>query len=153
MNGALTIGTLDGANVEIRERVGAENFFLFGLSAEQVVNLKAQNYNPRNYYDANPSLKDAIDQIASGVFSAGDQHLFRPIVDSLLNQDQYLLLADYQSYIDCQDAVSHAYLDQEHWTRMSILNTARMGFFSSDRSVLDYARDIWHIKPLELAAQ
>jgi starch phosphorylase len=153
MNGALTIGTLDGANVEIREQVGAENFFLFGLTVEQVINLKTRGYNPRNYYDANPVLKDTIDQIASGVFSAGDQELFRPIVDSLLNQDQYLLLADYQSYIDCQDAVSHAYLDREHWTRMSILNTARMGFFSSDRSVLDYARDIWHIKPLTLAAE
>jgi starch phosphorylase len=94
-----------------------------------------------------------IDQIATGAFSAGDQQLFRPIVDSLLNQDQYLLCADFQSYIDCQDAVSHAYLDQEHWTRMSILNTARMGFFSSDRSVLDYARDIWHIKPPALAAE
>ncbi len=153
MNGALTIGTLDGANVEIREHVGAENFFLFGLTVEQVNALKAQGYNPRSYYDANPVLKDTIDQIASGAFSGGDQQLFRPIVDSLLNGDQYLLLADYQSYIDCQDAVSHAYLDQEHWTRMSILNTARMGFFSSDRSVHEYARDIWHTKPLELAAE
>jgi len=153
MNGALTIGTLDGANIEIREQVGAENFFLFGLTVEQVVALKAHGYNPRNYYDSNCQLKDTIDQIGSGVFSGGDQQLFRPIVDSLLNQDQYLLLADYQSYIDCQDAVSHAYLDPEHWTRMSILNTARMGFFSSDRSILDYAREIWHIKPLVLAAE
>ena len=152
MNGALTIGTLDGANIEIREQVGAENFFLFGLTVEQVASVKAQGYNPRHYYDANPVLKDTIDQIASGIFSAGDQQIFRPIVDSLLNQDQYLLLADYQAYIDCQDAVSHAYLDQEHWTRMSVLNTARMGFFSSDRSILDYARDIWHVKSLTLKA-
>jgi starch phosphorylase len=153
MNGALTIGTLDGANVEIREQVGPENFFLFGMTVEQVMNLKAHGYNPRSYYDANPVLKDVIDQITAGAFSAGDQQLFRPIVDSLLNQDQYFLLADYQSYIDCQDAVSHAYLDQEHWTRMSILNTARMGFFSSDRSILDYARDIWHVKSLSLPAE
>jgi glycogen phosphorylase len=153
MNGALTIGTLDGANVEIREQVGPENFFLFGMTVEQVMNLKAHGYNPRSYYVANPVLKDVIDQITAGAFSAGDQQLFRPIVDSLLNQDQYFLLADYQSYIDCQDAVSHAYLDQEHWTRMSILNTARMGFFSSDRSILDYARDIWHVKSLSLPAE
>jgi len=152
MNGALTIGTLDGANVEIRERVGAENFFLFGLTVEQVTALKAGGYNPRHYYDTNPHLKDVIDQIASGVFSAGDQQLFRPIVDSLLNDDQYLLMADYQAYIDCQEAVSHAYLDQEHWTRMSILNASRMCFFSSDRSIADYARDIWHVEPLKLAA-
>ena len=152
MNGALTIGTLDGANVEIREQVGAENFFLFGLTVEQVTALKAGGYNPRHYYDTNPHLKDVIDQIASGVFSAGDQQLFRPIVDSLLNDDQYLLMADYQAYIDCQEAVSHAYLDQEHWTRMSILNASRMCFFSSDRSIADYARDIWHVEPLKLAA-
>lgn len=145
MNGALTIGTLDGANVEIREEVGAENFFLFGLTAEQVIELKRSGYNPRHYYDINASLKQAIDQIASGVFSGGDQNLFRPIVDSLLGGDEYLLLADYQSYVDCQQQVSQAYLDQEHWTRMSILNTARMGKFSSDRSIREYARNIWHV--------
>jgi glycogen phosphorylase len=153
MNGALTIGTLDGANVEIREEVGDENFFLFGLTADQVVELKRSGYNPRHYYDSNPVLKEVIDQIADGTFSAGDQQLFRPIVDSLLNSDEYLLLADFQSYLDCQEAVSHAYRDQEHWTRMSILNTARMGKFSSDRSIREYARDIWHVEPLNLAAQ
>ena len=150
MNGALTIGTLDGANVEIREEVGAENFFLFGLTVEQVVQLKQAGYNPRHYYESNPILKEVIDQIAAGAFSAGDQQLFRPIVDSLLNDDQYLLLADFQSYLDCQEAVDHAYRDQEHWTRMSILNTARMGKFSSDRSIREYARDIWHVEPLKL---
>ena len=152
MNGALTIGTLDGANIEIREQVGAENFFLFGLTVEQVTNLKRSGYNSRQYYDSNPVLKEVIDEIAFGTFSAGDQQLFRPIVDSMLNGDEYMLLADFQSYIDCQESVSHAYRDQEHWTRMSILNTARMGFFSSDRSISDYARDIWHVKPLALAA-
>jgi starch phosphorylase len=114
--------------------------------------LKAGGYNPRHYYDSNPLLKDVIDQIAGGAFSAGDQQLFRPIVDALLNDDQYLLLADFQAYIDCQEAVSHAYLDQEHWTRMSILNAARMCYFSSDRSITEYARDIWHVQPLNLAA-
>src|SRR5271165_4418832 len=153
MNGALTIGTLDGANVEIREEVGAENFFLFGLTAEQVVELKRSGYNPRHYYECNPVLEEVIDQIAGGAFSAGDQQLFRPIVDSLLNGDEYLLLADFEPYIDCQEAVGHAYRDQEHWTRMSILNTARMGKFSSDRSIREYARDIWHVQPLDLSAQ
>jgi glycogen phosphorylase len=150
MNGALTIGTLDGANVEIREQVGAENFFLFGLTVEQVTALKRGGYDPRHYYDSNPLLKQVIDQIGQGAFSAGDQQLFRPIVDSLLNSDEYLLLADFQSYADCQEGVSHAYCDQVHWTRMSILNTARMGFFSSDRSIHDYARDIWHVEPIKL---
>ena len=150
MNGALTIGTLDGANVEIREQVGAENFFLFGLNVEQVMALKRGGYNPHHYYDSNPLLKQVIDQIAFGAFSAGDQQLFRPIVDSLLNHDEYLLLADFQSYVDCQESVSHAYQDQEHWTRMSILNTARMGMFSSDRSIHEYARDIWHVEPIKV---
>ena len=150
MNGALTIGTLDGANVEMLAEVGAENFFLFGLTVEQVAQLKRSGYNPRHYYESNPVLKEVIDQIAFGAFSGGDQNLFRPIVDSLLNNDEYLVLADFQSYIDCQESVDHAYRDQEHWSRMSILNTARMGKFSSDRSIKEYARDIWHIEPLKL---
>ena len=115
--------------------------------------VKRCGYNPHHYYDSNPVLKQVIDQIAFGAFSAGDQQLFRPIVDSLLNTDEYLLLADFQSYIDCQEAVDHAYRDQEHWTRMSILNSARMGKFSSDRSIREYARDIWHVQPLNLATQ
>jgi starch phosphorylase len=150
MNGALTIGTLDGANVEIRDQVGDENFFLFGLTVEQVTSLKRSGYNPRQYYDSNPVLKQVINEIAFGAFCAGDQQLFRPIVDSLLNGDEYMLLADFQSYIDCQESVSHAYRDQEHWTRMSILNTARMGHFSSDRSIREYAHKIWQIQPLDL---
>jgi len=151
MNGALTIGTLDGANIEIREEVGADNFFLFGLTVEQVEQLRSSGYNPRHYYESNPVLQEVIDQIAAGAFSGGDQNLFRPIVDSLLNNDQYLLLADFQSYLDCQDKVSAAYRDQENWTRMSILNTARIGKFSSDRSIRDYARDIWHVEPIQLS--
>jgi len=148
MNGALTIGTLDGANVEIRDAVGHENFFLFGLTAEEVQKQKAGGYNPRAIYEANPELREAIDLIASGFFSNGDRELFRPLVESLLNRDDYMLLADYQSYVDCQQRVSEAYRDQKNWTRMSILNSARVGRFSSDRSIREYCRDIWNVRPL-----
>jgi starch phosphorylase len=150
MNGALTIGTLDGANVEIREEVGAENFFLFGLAAEEVVELKVRGYNPRAAYESNDELREAIDRIASGHFSRGDGNLFKPLVDSLLNTDEYLLLADYASYVDCQERVSEAFRDQRYWTRMSILNTARSGKFSSDRSIRDYCERIWKAKPVKV---
>jgi len=150
MNGALTIGTLDGANVEIMEQVGEENFFLFGLTAQEVDEVKAGGYNPRDYYNSNPELKLVLDRISSGVFSHGDCTLFQPIVDNLLYQDPYLLLADYQSYIDCQDRVAAAYLDQKQWTRMSILNSARMGMFSSDRSIREYCTDIWKVEPVKV---
>jgi starch phosphorylase len=143
MNGALTIGTLDGANIEIREAVGAENFFLFGLTAEEVLAKKVSGYNPWDYYNRNPELKMAIDRLSSGFFSHGDTNLFKPLLDSLLYQDDYLLLADYQSYVNCQDRVSQAYRDRDRWTRMSILNVARMGKFSSDRSIRDYLQTIW----------
>lgn len=143
MNGALTIGTLDGANIEIRQEVGSENFFLFGLTAEAVQETKAQGYNPYTIYQTNPYLKDAIDLIASGHFSKGDNSLFRPLLDKLLYQDPFLLLADYQAYIDCQKTVGRTYKDQQHWTRMSILNAARMGKFSSDRSIREYCEEIW----------
>ena len=148
MNGALTIGTLDGANVEIRDAVGPENFFLFGLTAEEVQKRKAGGYNPRAIYEANPALRETIDLIASGFFSNGDRELFRPLVESLLNHDEYMLLADYQSYVDCQQRVSEAYRDQKNWTRMSILNSARVGRFSSDRSIREYCRDIWNVSPI-----
>lgn len=150
MNGALTIGTLDGANIEIREEVGAENFFLFGLTAPEVADLKAKGYEPMKYYSENPELKQAIDQIASGFFSKGDSTLFKPLIDSLLSQDPYILLADYQSYVEAQDQVSEAFRNQDHWTRMSILNTARMGKFSSDRSIREYAQKIWDVPPLKV---
>ncbi len=143
MNGALTIGTLDGANVEIREEVGADNFFLFGLNVDEVKAKKAAGYNPWDYYNSNDELKLVIDRISSGFFSHGDTNLFKPLVDSLLHQDQYLLFADYQSYVECQDGVSRAYRDQDHWTRMCILNVARIGKFSSDRSISDYRENIW----------
>jgi glycogen phosphorylase len=150
MNGALTIGTLDGANIEIRDEVGAENFFLFGLSAPQVYALKAQGYRPMDYYNANPGLKDVIDLIRSGFFSRGDAELFRPLIDGLLYQDPYLLLADFQSYIDCQNKVSEAYRDTDRWTRMSILNTARSGKFSSDRTIREYCSDIWRVNSVPI---
>ena len=150
LNGALTIGTLDGANVEIREKVGAENFFLFGLTTEEVYGKKTMGYNPWEYYYCNPELKEVIDMISSGYFSHGDTNLFKPLIDSLLNHDQYMLLADYHSYIDCQDRVSQAYRDRENWTKMSILNTARMGKFSSDRSIRDYCQNIWNLEPVTI---
>jgi starch phosphorylase len=153
MNGALTIGTLDGANVEIREEVGAENFFLFGLTVEDVVKLKTRGYNPRDLYESNVDLREAIDQIASGHFSRGDENLFKPLVDSLLQHDDYLVFADYQSYVACQDRVSEAFRDQKGWTRMSILNTARSGKFSSDRSIRDYCDRIWRVKPVPVEVE
>jgi starch phosphorylase len=145
MNGALTIGTLDGANVEIREAVGAENFFLFGLTAAEVERAKADGYRPSSHYESNAELREVIDLLDRGVFSGGDREVFRPLIESLLTRDDYMLFADYQSYVDCQQRVSDAYRDQASWTRMSILNTARTGRFSSDRSIRDYCRDIWNI--------
>ncbi len=148
MNGALTIGTLDGANVEIREEVGAENFFLFGLNVEEVQALKTAGYDPRDHYASNADLKEAIDLIGSGHFSHGDTDLFRPLLDSLLHRDEYLLFADYPSYIEIQEQVSRTYEDRELWARMSILNTARMGRFSSDRSIEEYCDKIWNVRPM-----
>jgi glycogen phosphorylase len=147
MNGALTIGTLDGANIEIRDAVGEENFFLFGLTAEEVERRKAGGYEPRGIYESNPELRETIDLIDSGFFSEGDRGLFHLLIESLLTHDDYMLLADYQSYVDCQQRVSWAYADQNNWTHMSILNTARVGRFSSDRSIREYCRDIWNIQP------
>jgi starch phosphorylase len=147
MNGALTIGTLDGANVEIRDAVGAENFFLFGLTTDEIHALRRTGYRPYEHYEQNPSLKAALDLVASGHFSRGDASLFRPLIDSLLHHDDYFVLADFQSYIDCQKEVSRAWADPHHWTKMSILNTARMGYFSSDRTIRDYSRDIWRAEP------
>jgi starch phosphorylase len=147
MNGALTIGTLDGANVEIREEVGAENFFLFGLKENEVARTLAAGYRPWDIYNGNPELKGVIDLIAGGAFSRGDRRPFQPLVDHLLRHDSYLLFADYASYIACQERVSGAYRDQRLWTRMSILNAARMGKFSSDRTIEEYCRDIWRVEP------
>jgi starch phosphorylase len=146
MNGALTIGTLDGANIEIRQEVGAENFFLFGLTAAEVAARKAAGYHPYDYYHSNPALREVIEALTSGEFSRGDRGLFRPLVDSLMNSDEYMLFADFQAYVDCQNLVGEAHLDVDRWSRMSILNTARSGKFSSDRSVREYSRQIWHVE-------
>jgi starch phosphorylase len=148
LNGALTIGTLDGANIEIREEVGAENFFLFGLTAHQVSELWKHGYRPRDFYEQNVELKGVLDLISSGFFEPDHPELFRPLVQSLLDHDPYLLLADFQSYCECQDKVSEAFLDQENWTRMAILNIAKMGRFSSDRTIRQYAGEIWNTKPV-----
>ena len=149
LNGALTIGTLDGANVEIRELVGAENFFLFGLNTDEVFAVKGRGYHPWDYYAANPALKRAVDAINAGVFSRGDSPTL-PAAHGLAAPPRRVHgLADYQPYIDCQDEVDRVYRDVERWTRMSILNTARTGFFSSDRTIREYADDIWNIKPVK----
>lgn len=155
MNGALSIGTADGANIEICNAVGAENFFMFGLSAQEVAALQAQGYRPAEYYEANPELRAVIDLIRDGYFSRGDTTLFKPLIDGLMQWDPYMAFADYQSYVDCQARVSAAYQDAQTWTAMSILNTARSGSFSSDRTIREYAQGIWHVPsvPIKLLAQ
>jgi glycogen phosphorylase len=152
LNGAITIGTLDGANIEIRDRVGAENFFLFGLTAGEAGALQRAGYSPSTYYRGDAELKTAIDAIASVAFSGGDRDAAEPVIASLLNRDEYMILADYRSYIDCYDRIGPAWADQDGWSRMSILNTARSGYFSSDRAARDYCRDIWHAEPVSVPA-
>ncbi|WP_373497944.1 glycogen/starch/alpha-glucan phosphorylase [Desulfococcus sp.] len=153
MNGALTIGTLDGANVEIREAVGEENFFLFGMDAGEVKASRTRGYRPRDVYESIPELRVAIDAIRSGVFSRGDTGIFQPLVDNLLGQDPFMVLADYADYVECQDRIGRVYLDQDRWVRMSILNTARMGYFSSDRTIREYCEEIWKVKPLPVTLE
>jgi starch phosphorylase len=147
LNGALTIGTLDGANVEIKEEVGDENIFIFGLTTPQVAEMKASGYNPRDYYNNNPELKQVLDMIANGYFSVEEPGRYQNVVDNLLNNDQYLLLADYASYIETQDKVGKLYQNRNEWMRMAILNVANMAKFSSDRAIGDYAKNIWHVSP------
>jgi glycogen phosphorylase len=151
LNGALTIGTLDGANVEIREEVGADNFFLFGLNAEQVGGLKSRGYRPLDYYKESATLRSVLDYIASGELACGDTKVFQPLVENLLHDDPFLLLADYQPYVDCQNQVSALWGDPTAWTRKSILNVARMGRFSSDRSIREYCERIWNVRPSPVA--
>jgi len=151
LNGAVTVGTLDGANIEIRDRVGPDNFFLFGLTAGDATALRQAGYSPDTYYRNDTELQAAIDALTSGAFSNGDREAFAPVTTSLLEWDEYMVLADYRPYIDCHDhAAGPAWADQDRWTRMSILNTARSGFFSSDRTVRDYCRDIWHAEPVPI---
>jgi len=150
LNGALTIGTLDGANVEILQAVGEQNFFLCGLTEPEVQAVYESGYQPREYFQTNPSLRKALGAIASGAFSDGNREAFAPIVDSLLHEDRFLALADYQSYIEAQDRVDLAYQNQRAWNRSAVLNVARCGFFSSDRSIQDYLDRIWNAAPVEV---
>ena len=148
LNGALTIGTMDGANIEIREEVGDENIFIFGLLADEVIKLKNSGYDPKEYYQKNKNLKRVVDMISSDFFSKKEPGIFKPIVDGLMSSDYYCLFADYQSYIDTQDKVSSLYKNTDEWTKKSILNVARVGKFSSDRSIKEYAEKIWRVEPL-----
>lgn len=149
LNGALTIGTMDGANIEMVENIGEENMFIFGLRDNEVKELKAKGYNPQNYYNKNSELKAVLDIILDGEFSPNNKDAFKPIFDSLVYYgDTYLLLADYADYIKTQEKVSELYKDQEEWTKKTILNSARMGYFSSDRTVMEYANEIWKIDPI-----
>ena len=150
LNGALTIGTLDGANVEIREEVGAENFFLFGLTAEEVEVRRRDGYRPWEIVDGDPELGAVLSLIADGHFSPAEPNLFRPLVEGLTGWDEYMLLADYRAYVEAQDRAAETYRDQERWTRMAVLNVARMGKFSSDRAIEEYARDIWKVEPVRI---
>jgi starch phosphorylase len=151
LNGALTIGTLDGANIEIREEVGEENFFLFGKTVEELDAMRAFGYNPRSYYENNPEIREALDLLASDYFCDGNPGLFRPILDALLvHGDVYFNLADLEDYLATQDKLDQIYRNQAEWNRMAILNVARMGKFSSDRTILEYAKDIWDVKPIPI---
>jgi starch phosphorylase len=151
LNGALTVGTLDGANIEIMNEVGRDNIFIFGHTAEEIETLRKQGYDPLRYYNENPELRLAIDMISGGFFSRTNQYIFRPITDALLcHGDSYMVLADFASYVACQQKVSDTYRDCDAWTRKSILNVARMGYFSSDRTIREYADDIWGVKPLPI---
>ena len=150
MNGALTIGTLDGANVEMREEAGPENFFLFGLTVDEVHDVLAKGYRPRDYVDRNPELAEAIRLIADGTFSHGDTAVFAPLVSNLVDHDPFLVLADYADYIRCQGEVDRTWHNPSTWARMSILNSARSGKFSSDRSIAEYCDDIWNVQPVTI---
>jgi starch phosphorylase len=151
LNGALTIGTEDGANIEIRDAVGAENIFIFGLRADEVRQARAGGYNPRDLYAADPELKNVLDQIGSGAFSPDQPDRFMPIVRALLDHgDHYLLLADYPQYVSMQERVDALYVDADTWTTRAIRNVAAMGPFSSDRTIREYATNIWGVRPLDL---
>ncbi|MFZ9952803.1 MAG: glycogen/starch/alpha-glucan phosphorylase, partial [Vulcanococcus sp.] len=147
MNGALTIGTLDGANVEIREQVGAENFFLFGMNEGQVADLHSEGYRPWELIPQHPELGEVLRLVEQGHFSNGDADLFRPLLENLTGRDPFCVLADFADYLKAQERVSQVWADRGAWNRMSLLNTARTGFFSSDRSIREYADRIWRAEP------
>jgi starch phosphorylase len=148
LNGALTIGTLDGANVEIREAVGEDEFFLFGLTADEVAEAKQRGYRPQDELEKDPELRRAVELIATGAFSPGERSLFAPLVQELVEKDRFLVLADFRAYVDCQKRVDTAWRNPRAWVRSSILNAARAGRFSSDRSISEYAKKIWRISPV-----
>jgi starch phosphorylase len=151
LNGALTIGTLDGANVEMREHVGAENIFIFGLTTPEVAELKASGYHPRDWVAKDAELGAVLEAIRSGHFSPTEPDRYQAIVDTLVNWgDNYLLLADYRAYVDTQDQVDALYRSTDEWSRKAVLNVAGMGFFSSDRTIAEYAHEIWHSTPVHL---
>jgi starch phosphorylase len=152
LNGALTIGTLDGANVEMKDNVGDDNIFIFGNTTPQVADIRASGYQPRSYYESDADLKGVLDAIRDGAFSPGEPSRYQGIFDTLVNWgDQYLLLADYASYVATQEKVDALYRDADAWTRKAILNVAGMGAFSSDRTIAEYAHQIWHTKPVMLS--
>jgi starch phosphorylase len=150
MNGALTIGTLDGANVEIRDAVGADNFFLFGMTAAEVTELGARGYRPGSVLERDPELARLLRWISSGHFSPGESGLYEALVRTLTDQDRYFVLADFRAYVACQEKVSTAWQDPEAWTRRAVLNVAAMGPFSSDRSIEEYAERIWNVPPVRV---
>ena len=151
LNGALTIGTLDGANIEIQEEVGKDNIFIFGLTAEEVSHLRQGGYNPWNFYNADGELKQVLDTINNGFFYKEEPELFRPIIEALLYKgDYFMLLADYRAYLECQQRVEETYRNRQLWSKMSILNVASMGTFSSDRTIAQYANEIWKAKPVKI---
>jgi starch phosphorylase len=153
LNGAITIGTLDGANIEIQEEVGKENIFIFGLTADAVTSLKTQGYDPASYIAQSPLLQEVLHLLECDFFCPGEPGLFRPIYEELRRNDTFCLMADFAPYLAAQDAAAEAYTDLTRWTRMSILNVARSGKFSSDRTVQEYARDIWHTKSIDVPTQ
>ena len=150
LNGAITIGTMDGANIEIREEVGEDNIIIFGLLADEVVKLKKNGYNPKEYYNNNLELKRVVDMIAGNYFNRNEPGIFQPIIEGLMDYDYYCLFADYASYIKAQRKIDNMYKDQDKWTKKSILNCARIGKFSSDRSIKEYAEKIWNVKPVKV---
>jgi starch phosphorylase len=150
LNGALTIGTMDGANVEMHEEIGDDNIFIFGLRTNEVDDLHRGGYNPQDFYNNSPVLKQVIDLISSGYFSPEDPGMFNPIVDSLMNGDRFFVMADFDAFVKCQEDVAKCYRDQDEWTKKSILNVARMGKFSSDRAIAEYAKEIWGIKAADV---
>jgi starch phosphorylase len=151
LNGALTIGTMDGANIEMAEQFGEENMFIFGLRANEIDDLHAKGYNPRDYYNKSPTLKKVLDLVISGFFSPEEPQLFKPIFDSLMNNDRFMVLADFSAYVECQNRAGLIYKNEPgRWTRMSILNVANMGMFSSDRAIEEYAREIWGVTPVDV---